>query len=78
MFIVLRFKFLYCRKDSIPSEEKSVTETDKSSMNGRSREPINMSDLTLDALMSKSPQVFVQVKFWPNVLYHWLIYADEW
>lgn len=48
------------KKDSLSSEEKSL-EVDKSSMNGRSREPINMSDLTIDALMAKSPQVFVQV-----------------
>lgn len=56
-----------------PSEERKNLNNDKTiglpledrqSDNGtlgRSREPINVSDLTLDALMSKSPQVFVQV-----------------
>ncbi|GIY77978.1 hypothetical protein CDAR_573152 [Caerostris darwini] len=43
------------------TENKSLIEKEKSPMLGRSREPINMSDLTIDALMSKSPQVFVQV-----------------
>ncbi|XP_035207060.1 protein prickle-like, partial [Stegodyphus dumicola] len=42
-------------------EEKTTVENENSAMNGRSRDPINMSDLTLDALMAKSPQVFVQV-----------------
>ncbi|PRD32973.1 UNVERIFIED_CONTAM: pk [Trichonephila clavipes] len=42
------------------TENNSLVEK-KSPMLGRSREPLNMSDLTIDALMSKSPQVFVQV-----------------
>ncbi|XP_042898366.1 protein prickle isoform X2 [Parasteatoda tepidariorum] len=42
-------------------EDNAVVENGRSPLNGRSREPLNMSDLTIDALMSKSPQVFVQV-----------------
>lgn len=41
-------------------EEADVVESIPSSVSGRSRDPINLSDLTLDALMAKS-QVFVQV-----------------
>ncbi|KAF8764524.1 Protein prickle like protein [Argiope bruennichi] len=49
-------------KDHSPNiENNSLVEKEKSPMLGRSREPLNMSDLTIDALMSKSPQVFVQV-----------------
>ncbi|KAG8197222.1 hypothetical protein JTE90_011377 [Oedothorax gibbosus] len=49
-------------KDStLTPESGALVEQSKSPVNGRSREPINMSDLTIDALMSKSPQLFVQV-----------------
>lgn len=54
--------------DAPPTEDNAIIEREKmiatqseSPMCSRSRDPINMSDLTLDALMCKSPQVFVQV-----------------
>ena len=50
--------FIFFRR--VLSEENcSLLEGEK---NGRSRDPINMSDLTLDAFMAKAaPQVVVQV-----------------
>ncbi|XP_054711766.1 protein prickle-like [Uloborus diversus] len=55
-------KSLFKKDNSMLPKDNALAECDdKSSLNGRSRDPINMSDLTLDALMSKSPQVFVQV-----------------
>lgn len=65
-FVIISFFFIISyRTDTLSSEGKSIVEADNGALNGRSRDPINMSDLTLDALMSKSPQVFVQVYFKP-------------